>query len=316
MEMVAQWLSGRIRIKKYKTEDVVAQTNKHGTTKNTSMKKNKKNIKHDDELEKNNNKNNNNNNNNDDDTVQSDVTFGSKNLHRKQLLNNNNNNNTDTNVDNSEDNKKLLEINQSRNEIEEKFNSTHKKNEKNMEQQKKSLVMLDISVDRKIEISNAFQSQWRSRNTPSVTNASIVLNAFQDLDMLKIVATVTVQLPIDDDVYYDDVEDDDEEEIKKRNQIKTDLVYKLTSHELLTFASTPMLDANKIAMANVVSNGSKNNNNNTMLSRINDNHPESFLWNVLSRLQVVYKVFTYCIFFFFIIALGFKILCLIIICNK
>jgi hypothetical protein len=166
-----------------------------------------------------------------------------------------------------------------------------------------NLLMLEMTVDRLIDISASFIEHWKSRNVPKITGIEVSLTAKQDLEVMFVTMIVTLpnrrafkkllnekEAPavtkrgggggegslIDLDNYSDDDDDDDDHYANQRTSIE--LSYRLTRAELLTFGSTEPIENKKVSMSKNTSASS------------DENHPEELLWNVLSRLKIIFKV--------------------------
>lgn len=152
---------------------------------------------------------------------------------------------------------------------------------------KKALWMLDASIDRRVEISNAVLLQWKSRNVPAIAGATAKIRAIQDLEMLRFGVSLIIPtrkafreiIPstnkneLADLAEQSDDEDDEEEDSKP---VEIHLEYRLTSAELLVFGSCDTSEKMKsVALGSVKSD---------------EKHPEAFIWNILSRLKIVFKV--------------------------
>jgi hypothetical protein len=164
--------------------------------------------------------------------------------------------------------------------------------------QQRMLSMLDVQLDRRVDVSNNLQVQWKSRNTPSIIGMEVAISAWQDLEMLVVKVTLTLPLPhrfnlmkrkkaqeankADDLMNMNDYSDDDDEvtdaQLGQVNPVEIELSYRLTSSELSVFGSAEMMEHKKITL-------SQNSNTNS-----EQEHPETFIWNVFSRLKVLFKV--------------------------
>ena len=159
------------------------------------------------------------------------------------------------------------------------------------------LVLLDVQLDRRIEISPHVLLQWQSRNVPSIAGMDVKLEAVQDLEMLVVHATLTLPLPhkfaqlrrkekqkakgadfdgLDDMAEYDSDEEEDPT-MGLVEPAKIELSLRLTSAELAIFGAAEMIDQKKITLSEHA-------------KKVDEEHPETFIWNVLSRMRVKFKV--------------------------
>eukprot|EP01038_Epipyxis_sp_PR26KG_P005939 gene5939-8187_t len=173
----------------------------------------------------------------------------------------------------------------------------------------KTLMMMDVSIDRRVEISKSVQSQWKSRNVSSIQGMQIIIKAWQELEMLHIVVKLILPPPEYDDpdnLYISkgssvksgksakgekgggvlaasksqdnqlkaSNEEDDDSVKEEKKTVELMLSYKLTGAELMVFGSCDVPEKKKVALLN---------------SKPNDNHPESFIWNIFNRLQIFFK---------------------------
>ncbi len=253
LEILAQWLAGRVRVKKVAAASIIAEAGKkkpqdteEGFGGNGTYV-------------------------NDEESVTSQLTFTARNNDNDELC--------------------LGELDAKLKEIDLKsINHDHPPT---------CLLMLEVTVDRKIDISQSFLEHWKSRNVPKIVGLEVGLNAFQDLEVMVI--DVSLTLPgkrafkkmkqeaeskatsgglMNMDNYSDD---DDDPDVDGEKETKFILHYRLTRAELLTFGSCAPIDNKKISM-------SKNTAPNKQ-----ESHPEDMIWNILSRLKIAFKVATYCL---------------------
>jgi hypothetical protein len=160
------------------------------------------------------------------------------------------------------------------------------------------LAMLDVQLDRRVDVSNNLQLQWKSRNVPNIMGMDMSIHAWQDLEMLVIRVSLTLPLPhrfnllkrkkmqegkkSDNLVDMADFSDNEEEltdaQIGQVEPAVIDLMYRLTSAELSIFGSAEMIEQKKITLSENMKLDSE------------QAHPETFIWNVFSRLRIVFKV--------------------------
>ncbi|KAJ1418333.1 hypothetical protein B484DRAFT_142728 [Ochromonadaceae sp. CCMP2298] len=155
--------------------------------------------------------------------------------------------------------------------------------------------MLDVTLDRSVEVSASLLTQWRARCVPSIAGMEVRLRARQELEMLIVSAELVLPPPhtfsalkrskrnaarkdadlLDMNEYS---EEEDETTIASYGQItavEIALDYRLTSSELSIFGAAELVEK-KISL-------SQNNR------QSDQEHPETSLWNVLSRLQIFFK---------------------------
>jgi hypothetical protein len=157
------------------------------------------------------------------------------------------------------------------------------------------LMMLDISLDRRIEISNAVLLQWKSRNVPSIAGMSVSVNASQDLQML--VMAIRITFPVGGDRQntsdkrgrsktLDSAELTDEEEEGNEADLAPaiEMTYRLTSAEIAVFGANEMLEPQQQHKKVSLSTNSR---------RADEKHPETFIWNVFSRLKIEFQVISF-----------------------
>jgi hypothetical protein len=184
-----------------------------------------------------------------------------------------------------------------------------------MKRKKKSPALLDVSIDRRVELARVTLQQWRSRNVPNIKGMKLKLTAFQDIEMLRIEIVLTIPHPlskkkrkatrkskketlIDYSQYEDDSDGDydsedetpeetalrEEEEKNKRANIKETiyepfvirLTYRLTQSELSIFGTADLMGTQKIALP---SKG----------KGMEYNNPASYMWNIMARLFIKFK---------------------------
>lgn len=158
-----------------------------------------------------------------------------------------------------------------------------------------TLLLLEVTLNRKLQISALLLEHWKSRNLPKIVGLECVLEAVQDLEVLSIGTNITVPSKkaykklINDSmkqesldlVDLDDFSDDEGYGEEDSLPTKVELTFQLTRQELLIFGYAPSVDSKSVAMT-------KSNDKDHV-----ENHPESLMWNVLSRLKVHFKVPTH-----------------------
>lgn len=177
-----------------------------------------------------------------------------------------------------------------------------------------TLVILDVQLDRKVEISNNLQMQWKSRNIPNIAGMEVVLTAVQELEMLVI--NVKIVLPLPDQFralkrkdkvkkleqldglmnmadYSEDESDAPVRHVNASEPVAIDLSYRLTSSELSIFGSSELVDGKKLTLSQ--SDGATAN----ATAGNEKHHPETFIWNVLNRLKVSFKVYYNMLFYYY-----------------
>ena len=150
-------------------------------------------------------------------------------------------------------------------------------------------VLLDVALDRSVEIPVAALIQWKSRNVPNIFGADCVVEAIQELELLCF--QISLVLPrhrpkVEGEHSYDEeFGDDDDDETSEtasigsrlqghHSSITIPLSYRLTGYELLVFGGSDMIDEKKVSVA----------------TRSKNLHPSEFMWHILSRLQISFKV--------------------------
>ncbi|RYH18123.1 hypothetical protein EON65_27600 [archaeon] len=159
-----------------------------------------------------------------------------------------------------------------------------------------TLLMLEVTLNRKVTVSSLLLDHWRSRNIPKIVGVEVMADCEQDLDTLNIAITVIIpskkaykKLIADnkgDDLA--DLEEYSEDEYDNGDgggsgagaagSITISMRLVLTRVELLVFGHTPYIEQKTVSM--------------TKSTNVEDvhNHPESLLWNVLNRLKVKFQV--------------------------
>lgn len=264
MEIVAQWLAQRLIIRKVKAFDPI--------------------------------------NNDDDGDVNSNLSILSNTINSDVLMNNaiNNNDNTTLMTNSLNNHNELKNIKSNELVISRPTTQNAKRS--------RMFVMLDVQLDRKIEISPNLQLQWKSRNVPNIAGMEAYLNAWQDLEMLIINITLILPLPhrfnllkrkeknkskaledINEDLMdlenYSDYDEMDERQLGIVKPIEITLSYRLTSSELSIFGSSELLENKKITLSQTI-----NEKQSSDIQKLEKQHPETFIWNVLNRLRVHFKV--------------------------
>lgn len=156
-----------------------------------------------------------------------------------------------------------------------------------------ALKMVDVTIDRSIEISDSVKMQWRSRNVPNIAGMEITLTAWQDMDLIRLCISMIMPHPDvfrhamkkkkkggDDLMDLDNFEEEDDadaedEYVDPDEPVAVNLYFSLTGAELQIFGATEGFDQKKVQLSNS--------------RKKNLAHPETFIWNVLSRLSIVFK---------------------------
>lgn len=161
--------------------------------------------------------------------------------------------------------------------------------------------LLDVALDRKVELAREAVQQWVSRNVPTITGMTVDVSSVQELEMLRIEVRLIIPHPkvrqnmklgdndeqlltnfddFDDDSRHDDLstasaETKESISINSKNfaPVVIPLSYRLTVAELNVFGSSEIKGERKIALAGASG----------------DNHPSAFMWNILSRLWIDFK---------------------------
>ena len=185
-------------------------------------------------------------------------------------------------------------------------------------QSKRNLVLFDVQLDRKIELSTDLRARWKSRSVPNIVGIVVGLKAWQDLDMLLL--SVDIRLPTqnqylvlkdkqekskkkeaprktagvanarrqkrlaalagneedkEDDDEDDESESDDDETLEKlKGTTEMNFEYTLTYAELSVFGTSELIMQKKVGLQN---------------TKGEQEHPEAFIWNILSRYQISFS---------------------------
>jgi hypothetical protein len=162
----------------------------------------------------------------------------------------------------------------------------------------RQLAMLDVQLDRRVDVSSNLQLQWKSRNVPNILGMDMSIHAWQDLEMLVTKVTLTLPLPhrfqllrrkklqaahrsenlVEMGDYSDNEDDLNDAQYGQVEPVTIELVYRLTSAELSIFGSAEMIEQKKITLSQ------------NMKLDAEQAHPETFIWNVFSRLKIHFKV--------------------------
>ena len=164
-------------------------------------------------------------------------------------------------------------------------------------------VLLEMKLDRSVEINTAAMMQWTARRFPRVEQASCTLSAMQEMEMLDMTATITMpdevtrikekaknepidfaKLPegLDPEEFFEDElaltspsgKKKRKEDMEERIPIVLKLSTRLTGFELGIFGVTRILDDHKVAL----------NSNNAAAP-----NPSDFMWNVINRMILSFK---------------------------
>jgi hypothetical protein len=149
-------------------------------------------------------------------------------------------------------------------------------------------VLLDLTIDRRVEIPKAVQAQWKCRNIPVIAGMRVKLRSWQDLELLHISVTIFIPHPrlrkdtssseaklIDYSQLEDGVEDIEEYFDKKAlKPIEITVSFQLSSFELSVFGCTEPIEDKHVSLSGTSS----------------AEHPATFMWNVISRLHLIFKV--------------------------
>lgn len=179
-----------------------------------------------------------------------------------------------------------------------------------------SLLMLEVYIDRHIDISTTLIDHWKSRNVTKILGLDVSISARQDLETMEILVTILVpsklthkKLLDEQDIQHADEKggkkkkglltfdtyssDDDEDEYayEEDNTTEIKLSYRLTRAELLIFGSTELIENHmKIGMSkNATHTPQIQENATTAVEILQENHPEKMMWNILNRLKINFK---------------------------
>jgi hypothetical protein len=179
------------------------------------------------------------------------------------------------------------------------------------------LLMLEIYVDRHLDISSSLIEHWKSRNLPRILGLEANIIAYQDLEILHIEISILVPsklthkklldeeeaktggqhhrnggkkkkrdvLALDSD--DDDVEDHDGYDEDRVTEVK--LSYRLTRPECLIFGTTELIENKKISMSKNMNAPMNAATGGGSSSEGKDSHPEGMLWNIFNRLKINFK---------------------------
>jgi hypothetical protein len=271
LEVLAQWLAGRVRVKKVAAASLIAEAGKtltHSHEENAAVGRVRSDDKEGDRFRIL----------GDEESVTSQLTYTARHQENDEFS--------------------IGELDVKLKELERMKTANHSNNGSG-----DSLLMLEVTVDRKIDISNSFLEHWKSRNVPKIVGLEVTLNAYQDLEVMVI--DISISLPgrrafkkmkleleskahsgglLNMENYSEDEEDyhhphgegDGEEDGEHHTRVA--LHYRLTRAELLAFGSCAPMDQKKVSMSKNVASNSQ------------ETHPEDMVWNILSRLKVVFKV--------------------------
>jgi len=160
--------------------------------------------------------------------------------------------------------------------------------------------ILSVELDRKIEIANNVILQWMQRNAPSIQGMTISLSAIQDLQLLSFTVTLTIPHPrvrrangigvkggtmedehgmINFDAFnemaaLDDQLPDMHLPLEKCPDIVISMNYQLTAADLAIFGAIESLDEHRTV---------------NLSGNTKDKHPNVFVWNILSRMKILFK---------------------------
>jgi hypothetical protein len=163
----------------------------------------------------------------------------------------------------------------------------------------KALLMLEVYIDRHIDISPTLLEHWKARNIPKILGLETTLFAHQDLEVMIVEITIVVpskmthkKLSEDADIdpqakglhrgpmNLDDYSDDDDYTHDDGNTTEIKLNFRLTRAELLIFGHNELIENKKIGMSKAPNTKGTGE----------ESHPEGLLWNILNRLKVSFKV--------------------------
>ena len=187
---------------------------------------------------------------------------------------------------------------------------------KTASQNKRNLVLFDVQLDRKIELSTDLRARWKSRSLPNIVGIVVDLKAWQDLDML--ILSVDIRLPTqnqymalkdrqekskkkeaprktageanarrqkrlaalagntEEDDDGEDESESDDDEELEKIKGTTEMNFEYT----LTYAELSVFGTSELIMQKKV--GLQNNKG-------DQGHPEAFIWNILSRYQISFS---------------------------
>lgn len=152
-----------------------------------------------------------------------------------------------------------------------------------------SPMLLDLKLDRRVEIAKTASSQWKHRNVPVIAGMTIKLRAVQDLELLRFQCTISIPHPrLRKDISssanrlidFSKVDEDEEapEEffnVANAKPIEVVTTFQLTANELVIFGAAESIEERHISLSNATTT---------------NDHPSTFVWNILSRLHLDFKV--------------------------
>jgi len=162
-----------------------------------------------------------------------------------------------------------------------------------------SAFMLEINVNRCIDLSSFMIDNWKSRNLPRLLGLECSLTAFQDFEVLQLNINLTVPSKVaykklcDDNsqaskhsqdlIDLENYIEDDEYEYDEGKPAVVELSYRLTRIELLTFGNLEYVENKKVVL-------SQKSTTTLSKSEKNGDHPDQLIWNILQRLKVIFQV--------------------------
>jgi len=144
----------------------------------------------------------------------------------------------------------------------------------------KKATMLDVYLDRAVEVSGIAEKQWRSRNVPQISQMTAELQAFQDMDMIRFEIVLTFPHPkqrknkkgeliLDDGAQVVEYKSKNKK-LEAYDPVVVRKTFCLTATELSVFGTSEALEERKISMSTKTTG---------------ESHPSAFMWNILSRMK-------------------------------
>ena len=158
--------------------------------------------------------------------------------------------------------------------------------------------VIELKLNRRVELPKEAKFQWKNRNLPLIKDMEVKIVAWQEMDMLNLQVTLSIpqpplgslNLPNDKIIDFKEFNEEAwrEEEDKRRAllsshktnaaivlpPIEITMNFKLTDAELSIFGAVDKVDNKAIKLGR-----------DTTLE-----HPATFVWNIMSRLHVHFKV--------------------------
>lgn len=150
-------------------------------------------------------------------------------------------------------------------------------------------VVLDVFLERKVDIDKLAYIQWRGRRVPRIPGIKCTIKAIQDLDMLRFDVKVIIPHPkmrlikqdnlLDFSKFYEDEEFFDDEAISTDGAAYpptiVELQFSLTGGELLVFGSARLMEEHNVSFS----------------AAPGGTHPAAFMYNILNRYNICVSIY-------------------------